>query len=204
VRVQLPRTDRYFLPTVEYGASMFVGVALFSATENDSASDGNAPLRTSASSLHGVLDARAERLVAAHEARLERLVHAEHVVRHEHLTVAARAGADADRRDREALRDLAPMSAESLRGRSNTRPRPRASSRPTTGARGRRRRGLDLEAAELVIALRVRPMWPMTGMPALTSRCTSSAWTAPPRSSPSGSRFFISRPALVTPCSYEA
>jgi len=40
---------RYFLPALEYGdGSIVFGVALFSATENDSASDGNAPLRTSA------------------------------------------------------------------------------------------------------------------------------------------------------------
>ncbi len=45
------RSSDYFLPTVagvEYGASMFVGVALFSAMENDSVAAGNAPLRTSA------------------------------------------------------------------------------------------------------------------------------------------------------------
>ena len=39
----------YFLPAVEYSAGSIVfGVALFSCSENDSASDGNAPARTSA------------------------------------------------------------------------------------------------------------------------------------------------------------
>ena len=39
---------RYFLPADEYGAGSIIdGVALFSARENDSASDGKAPARTS-------------------------------------------------------------------------------------------------------------------------------------------------------------
>jgi hypothetical protein len=43
-----------------------------------------------------------------HEARLLPRKHVEHVVQHQHLARAARARADADRRDAQALRDLLP------------------------------------------------------------------------------------------------
>ena len=50
-------------PGDEYGASIAVGVALFSATENDSVAAGNAPLRTSAT-LAGYVTTADGRLLA--------------------------------------------------------------------------------------------------------------------------------------------
>src|SRR5688500_3182362 len=54
----------------------------------------------------GAADLLADVRVGLHEARPEVLEQPEHVVRDEDLAVAPRAGPDADRRDREAPRDL--------------------------------------------------------------------------------------------------
>src|SRR6185503_9802570 len=52
-----------------------------------------------------LLDGRAGLGVALHERRRKAGEHSDHVVEHQHLPVAVRAGTDADRRDTDALGD---------------------------------------------------------------------------------------------------
>ncbi len=102
-----------------------------------------------------VLDGRSERRVTTDEPRLERLVHPERIVRDEHLAIALGARADADRRHRDGCRDLARdvgrnrLEDDRVHTRLFESERIREQPLATTGITA-----LDLEAAELVIALR--------------------------------------------------
>ncbi len=106
------------------------------------------------------------------------------------LTVAVRAGSDADGRDAQPLGIRA---ASGVGMPSSTRLNaPAASSYRVLEQPGRHRRGpsLDLEAAELVVRLRRQPMCPITGIPAATIRRT-------PLGNLGAASSFTPRPALL-------
>ena len=120
----------------------------------------------------------ADLCVALDEARFGAVARdAEHVVQHQHLAVGARAGADADSGDREPPAD---GGCDRRRHRlQHQREAARcvpARSRPgTAAARRRPARPCALWPPSAVAVCGVRPMWPMTPMPADTSARTRSS-----------------------------
>ena len=119
--------------------------------------------------LERVADRLRELGVSLDEARRVTLVEAEQVVPHEHLAVRAGAGADADRRDRQRLGhprgDRRGHRLEHDREAAGGLQRERVVEQLLRLAGGA---ALRLEAAEHVADCGVRPMWPITGMPAST------------------------------------
>ena len=119
--------------------------------------------------LERVADLPREVRVALDEARQVALGQAEQVVVDEHLAVAVRAGADADRRHPQPARDLVGNRAGTAS--RTTAKQPAASSAcasATSALRGGGRLPCVLKPPSIVADCGVRPTWPITGMPAST------------------------------------